>query len=559
MGCFKICFGTCKNQKVPTKQLLPALHNDKPTKPVVQVPKSVIFEFSCRNKIDVLADGDNKEKESEIYNLGNQKCTNLVNEKEGNVIRTDNFLDYGLSKLEKTAGLEAQEELNESLNIAKIGDLLQVSSDKQVNGLYNVRQLLQERSSDSLYSASAGNSNGLDDVLAQEESSESLFSVSLGSKKKVNAAETDDDVREESSDSLFSVSVESRKQFNCVDNVDQLVQEETSDSLFSVSVGSRKKVKTAENGEVLVHEESSDSVFSVSVESRQQFNGLDNVDQEESSDSLFSVSVGSKKKVNIAENGDVLDQEVSSGLLISASIESREQQNDFDNVDQLVQQESSDSLSVSVGSDKKVNAAENGKFFVQEEPLGSQFSASSESRKQVNAVETDENEVTSPISLEVKHICKHDNLSPVFANSVLGPIENLTNWKKGIKVKTDNSCVELKESEKENLIPFSVEEPSLNKTIPKQQKRSHLKAGGSPVSVDTSLSNWLIKSDGGSSENTPMLAAFTCEELKQHSPALSPRIGTAGSYGSNAEKIKNSSDSNCLMVEFQQTYKGQYI
>ncbi|KAK1391062.1 hypothetical protein POM88_019240 [Heracleum sosnowskyi] len=415
MGCFKICFGTCNNnQKAPTRdKRLARFEPLQPTNP-----------FNCRNKNDVLIGRDNKEKESEIYNLGNRKCTIFGNETEENVVGIDKVFDYSLLKLEDKS--------SESVKISKIGDLL-------------------EESSDSLYSLSVGHVNDGDDVdeLVQE-SSDSLFSVSIGSKKKVNVVDNDDGVREESSDSLFSVSVESRKQCSGLDNVDKLVQEESCDSLYFVSVGSKKKVNVAENGDD--QEESSNSLFSVSDELRKQLNGLDNVDQlvqEESCDSLFSVSVGSKKKANAAEN-----------------------------VDQLVQEESFDSL----------------------------FSASIESRKQLNAVETDENEVNSPMAFGLKHICKNPNSSLTFANSVLGPIENLTNLKKEIKVTTENTCIESKEDDKENmssvqglnLIPFSIEEPSLkklNNPISKQKKRSQSKAGGSPIAVDTSLSSWLFIKD----------------------------------------------------------------
>ncbi|XP_074381232.1 uncharacterized protein LOC141723336 isoform X2 [Apium graveolens] len=450
MGCFKICFGTCNNQKVPTKdKRLVRFEPLKSSKPVVHVSKSVVFEF--KNENDVMVGRDNKEKESEIYNLGNPKCTILGNAKKENVVGVDKFLDYSLSKLEDKS--------LESRKISKIGDLLEESSDKKVNGLCNVGKLPQEESSGSLDSLSVGHLKGVENVdqLVQEESSDSLFSVSVGSKKKVNAADSDDVVREESSDSLFSVSVESRKQCNGLGNVDRLVQEESPDSLFSVSVGSKKKVNVAENGDD--QEESSNSRFRVPVESRNQLNDQDNVDQlvqEESSDSLFSVSVGSQKKANAAEN-----------------------------VDRLVQEESSDSL----------------------------FSVSFESRKQVNAVKTDENEVNSPITFGLKHISKIPNPSPALADSVLGPIENFTTLKKEIKVTTDNTCIELKEDEKENLCsvqglnfipPFSIEEPSLkklNNTVSKQKKGSHSKAGSSPIAVDSSLSSWLVKPDGGSSED----------------------------------------------------------
>lgn len=408
----------------------------------------------------------------------------MGNEKEENVAGIDKILDYSLSKLERTTDREGQDKLFESVKIARIGDLLEESSDKKVNGLCNVGQLLQEESSDSICLMSVGHGNGVDNVdqLAQEESSDSLFSVYVGSKKKVNAGDNDD-----------------------------VVQEESFDLLFSVSVGSKKKVNAAEDDNV-VQEESFDSLFSVSVESRKQCNGLDNVDQlvqEESSDSLFSLSVGSKK-INVAENGD--DQEESSSSVFSVSVESRKQLNGLDNVDQLAQEEPSDSLfSVSLGSKKEANAAENADQSVQEESFDSLFSVSLESRKQVNAVKTDENEVNSSIAFGLKHIRKNPNSSPALGNSVLGPIENLTTSNREIKVTTDNTCTELKEDEKENMssvqglysIPFSIEEPSLKKLnhTSKQKKGRHSKSAGSPIAVDTSLSSWLVKSDCRSPED----------------------------------------------------------
>ncbi|XP_077229022.1 uncharacterized protein LOC143861940 [Tasmannia lanceolata] len=159
-----------------------------------------------------------------------------------------------------------------------------------------------------------------------------------------------------------------------------------------------------------------------------------------------------------------------------------------------------------------------------------------------------------------------------YVHSVLNPVENLSQWK-AVKAKT----APLMHHKKENVdleqplhIPFSSEPsfkapkaqissdsyPSLNvsKHHPKQE-----------ISVDTSLSNWLISSEITSGKSTsqrsnssinredrPILGALTVEELKLSSVTSSPRrspsrspddipiMGTVGSYWNHKNQAMGS-------------------
>lgn len=173
-----------------------------------------------------------------------------------------------------------------------------------------------------------------------------------------------------------------------------------------------------------------------------------------------------------------------------------------------------------------------------------------------------------------------------YIHSVLNPVENLSQWK-SVKAKP----TPLKHSKKENVeleqelhIPFSAEptfkapksqksvnsSPSFNLTKPSAKQE---------ISVDASLSNWLVSSETTpsvktciapteSSENSksqrsyssinredrPILGALTVEELRQsvsssprkspsRSPDEIPIVGTVGSYWNHSDMAVGSSSS----------------
>lgn len=209
----------------------------------------------------------------------------------------------------------------------------------------------------------------------------------------------------------------------------------------------------------------------------------------------------------------------------------------------------------------------------QEQSSESLFSLSLDSRKHGFEAETGDKEVNSPMPIK--------NLSPTglnsdefhrndrkYVDSVLNPVENLSQWK---FIKARSKLTSKDQPAKENMI--SVQDFSFPvKKEPVSEK---------DIGVDTSLSSWLMCSEGtpknnnsrsssvsvGNSpsdrkkcspnkfEDRPILGALTVEEIRQHSASCSPRkspskspedrpiIGTVGSYWSHTAQTTDSGSS----------------
>ncbi|OAY64579.1 hypothetical protein ACMD2_01975 [Ananas comosus] len=150
-----------------------------------------------------------------------------------------------------------------------------------------------------------------------------------------------------------------------------------------------------------------------------------------------------------------------------------------------------------------------------------------------------------------------------YVNSVLNPVENLSQWKE-VKV----GAVPLKNTNKEN-INLEQEKNKMvlspEPTFKTKKLEGTADSNNSPckqeVSVDASLSTWLVSSENSSvqriqesnsarsnwslsREERPILGALTVEDIKQSSVTSSPRrspsrspdeipiVGTVGSYWS---------------------------
>lgn len=163
-----------------------------------------------------------------------------------------------------------------------------------------------------------------------------------------------------------------------------------------------------------------------------------------------------------------------------------------------------------------------------------------------------------------------------YINSVLNPVENITQWK---AVKSKGTP--LLKPQKENFANFEAprmsfsSEPTFGQAPSSFKAKSHqLKIANQEIAVDASLSNWLASpevapskkatfsgfetttSEGCTSarsfEDRPILGALTVEELRQISASPSPRkspsrspdempiIGTVGTYWNNSSSGKHS-------------------
>lgn len=163
-----------------------------------------------------------------------------------------------------------------------------------------------------------------------------------------------------------------------------------------------------------------------------------------------------------------------------------------------------------------------------------------------------------------------------YINSVLNPVENITQWK-AVKSKGTH----LLKPQKENFANFEAprisfsSEPTFGQAPSSFKAKSHqLKNANQEIAVDASLSNWLASpevtpskkttfsgfettpSEGCTSarsfEDRPILGALTVEELRQISASPSPRkspsrspdempiIGTVGTYWNNSSSGKHS-------------------
>ncbi|KAF7115629.1 hypothetical protein RHSIM_RhsimUnG0050000 [Rhododendron simsii] len=133
-------------------------------------------------------------------------------------------------------------------------------------------------------------------------------------------------------------------------------------------------------------------------------------------------------------------------------------------------------------------------------------SISKESRNQISAPKINEKEVNSPIPVRSSHECElkligsNQNERRKDLESVLNPVENLTQWRASKSAKPKPTL--LKDQEKENInigevlaIAFS-EGPHLKSSNRDFKLRfEHPKPEVDDVAVDTSRSSWLVESE----------------------------------------------------------------
>ncbi|XP_021864759.1 uncharacterized protein [Spinacia oleracea] len=208
-----------------------------------------------------------------------------------------------------------------------------------------------------------------------------------------------------------------------------------------------------------------------------------------------------------------------------------------------------------------------------EQSSESLFSLSLDSRKQGIGSETGDKEVNSPMPIKnsspnESNTGKFDHNAVNYVESVLNPVENLSQWK-FIKARSKLASKDQSQA-KENIISGQDFSFPVKKAVVSELE----------VGVDTSLSSWLMCSEGtpknnsrnssvsvGNSpsdrktvspnkfEDRPILGALTLEELRQHSATTSPRkspskspeempiIGTVGSYWSHTAQTTDSGSS----------------
>lgn len=165
-----------------------------------------------------------------------------------------------------------------------------------------------------------------------------------------------------------------------------------------------------------------------------------------------------------------------------------------------------------------------------------------------------------------------------YVHPVLNPVQNLTQWKE-VKVhsaRAKNAKVENAGTEKENQMMFCSE--AMNNKAKKPQGSIELDRTPNcstkrEISVDASLSNWLLSSENStvegpeasnsprsnsafSREDRPILGALTVEDLKQASVTSSPRrspsrstdekpiLGTVGRYWNSKNQGDDSASSH---------------
>lgn len=227
---------------------------------------------------------------------------------------------------------------------------------------------------------------------------------------------------------------------------------------------------------------------------------------------------------------------------------------------------------------------------LQEESSESLFSLSIDSRKHVSDAEIGEKEVSSPMPVDkvakTTGSCQNARNRSQYFNSVLNPIENLSQWKE-VQERPNQPPLKKHYQGKENTsleldIIISISpEPSfkLSNQNLKPESRA-LKPAEDEIGVETSLSSWLIESETKTASNAsdnsignfrsgkensptkshedrPILGAWTVEELKQFSASSSPRrrlrsqspdetpiIGTVGSYWIHTGQNLDYSDSS---------------
>ncbi|XP_042491746.1 protein JASON-like [Macadamia integrifolia] len=234
-----------------------------------------------------------------------------------------------------------------------------------------------------------------------------------------------------------------------------------------------------------------------------------------------------------------------------------------------------------------------------EESSESFFSLPAESRTQTCATPPNEKEVNSSMKTSDSPEQELKTTLPLnqnardrskYIHSVLNPVENLSQWK-AVKARP-RAATPPSKNQKENTkfeeepqIPFSSEPTFKLSPLKSNQSFSHSRPAREEISVDASLSNWLVSTETKpntqtssftfvnesteksrsqrsnspiSPEDRPILGALTVEELKQFSASTSPRkspsrspeeipiIGTVGSYWSHTgQATDSSSGSSC--------------
>ncbi|XP_041005961.1 uncharacterized protein LOC121250807 isoform X1 [Juglans microcarpa x Juglans regia] len=204
------------------------------------------------------------------------------------------------------------------------------------------------------------------------------------------------------------------------------------------------------------------------------------------------------------------------------------------------------------------------------------------SRRTISAAHIFTEEVESPMPIcalrdgEVKPIGSNPYARDrsVYVHPVLNPVENLTQWKV-VKAKGGQPLKPQKEnfvSNQESCVPLGTDQSFEELSFSFRLKTDQSKKSNQEITVDASLSNWLVSSEttpvnktntnclntispeksmlhGSNSsrcqDDRPILGALTVEELKQFSASSSPKrspsrspdempiIGTVGTYWSH--------------------------
>ena len=243
-----------------------------------------------------------------------------------------------------------------------------------------------------------------------------------------------------------------------------------------------------------------------------------------------------------------------------------------------------------------------GEAAIKEESSESLFSLSIESQKQVYEAEIDEKEINSPmpksvVTCESKPGELKGNIRDrsQYVDSVLKPVENLSQWKT-VKARAAPPVIHhAKENIMQdlNIVPIRLEPSFKPLAHSRKLDADHPKPVDEDTAVDASLSSWLVglettpnsrtstvsvgnsPSEGAKSprkqEDRPILGAMTVEELKQLSASSSPRrsprrspspdevpiIGTVGSYWSHTGQTMATAPSSCCQGIL--STRGTYI
>ncbi|KAL2556882.1 hypothetical protein Fot_01621 [Forsythia ovata] len=157
---------------------------------------------------------------------------------------------------------------------------------------------------------------------------------------------------------------------------------------------------------------------------------------------------------------------------------------------------------------------------------------------------------TSLLENNVERLCHKTNARDrsVYVNSVLNPIENITQWKavksKGTKHPKENFKQDSDQSKHQNQ-DIAVNASLSNWLVPCEEASSAKKMSHSELDTMSQGSNSVI-----SYEDRPILGALTVDELKQISASSTPRkspnrsfdempiIGTVGTYWYHSDSAK---------------------